>query len=182
MVDSKEPRAAFGDVDGLWHLLGESIVSSEAEQRWLDAAHRGFALARLRQECARYGYVAFPVWEYLASLARASHVTLDAVLAAFDLRSRPVVGRETAERIARVLRRIGCGREQALHMMRLSFAEVHGFSPLPELTTLSRGGAAIQDVDRCEQLLSGTEARYPDVLRSEIEAVGRAVVQAYESA
>jgi hypothetical protein len=167
--------------DILANLLVQSIPAAEHGQLWLDAARRGYALSQLRKERVRYGYVALPVWEYLAGLARQAKISLDTALAAFELEAQPVVGHSTAGRIAEVLRQIGCPATEALQMIRLSFGEVHGFSVASELTFAHRAGGKTQDPDTviCEQVLSMAEAQYPVALRAELEAVRTAVLGQY---
>jgi hypothetical protein len=156
------------EADVLRGLLIESAATREQGQSWLDAANRGHALHLLRQERARYGPVNFPVWEYLAGLARQARITLDAVLAAFELDSPPVVSRLTAGRISKVLSHIGCPLEDTLRMLRLSFAEVHGFTVKGDISVVHRVGSA-KETDACEKALRRAEVAYSEELRAELE-------------
>lgn len=166
--------------DLLDELLIQGVATEPHRQRWLDASLRGQAIHLLQKERARHGYLIFPVWEFLGDLAHNAHVSLDTVLAAFDLDSRPVVSERTAAQIAKVLRRIGCVKRESLQMMRLSFAEVHGFPVRPELMVLWRGKSAEPDVDACERALLRVETDYPDELKAELERIVRAVNEQFQ--
>ena len=141
-------------------VLIQSLAVAEHGQRWLDAAHRGNALHLLREEHARHKPARLPVWEYLAELASQAKISLDAALAAFELETQPVVGRRTAGKVAEMLSRIGCSPEEAVRMIRLSFAEVHGYRVTNELAVAFRDGSGCAE-RYFDEVLRRTESRYP---------------------
>ena len=172
--NEKEAPITKEEARTLSSLLRESLAVSQHQQSWLDAANRGAALHRLRDERARHGSGFLPVWDYLADLSKLARVSLDSVLAAFQLDSQPVVGSKSAERIAEVLVHIGCPAPQVEKMLRLSFAEVHGYAARPAFAALFRGA---QNEDSCDEALRHIEGDYPEELKQELQEVRAAVAR-----
>lgn len=157
---------------GQTRIIAELVRETEAVdkygQRWLDAANRGFALHRLREARARHNKLVLPVWTYLAELAQYARISLDVALAAFELDTQPVVNRASARRIGEVLAHIGCAPANIDRMLRLSFAEAHGYALTPAYARMFRGEErAIAD----DATLKELESTYPEDLARELAEI-----------
>jgi RNA polymerase sigma factor (sigma-70 family) len=149
-------------------------------QRWMETEQQT-ALTKLRQQRVQFGFVAFPVWEYLRDLANQAKISLGSVLAPFGLDSKQPMRARTAPRIASILACLGCPLEEALQMMRLSFAEEHGFSVKAELALARRGGTHTDESEVCERALGHAEVMYSLECSSELEGVIAKAVQEYSA-
>ena len=116
--------------------------------------------------------------QYLSRLANRAGVDLDPLLRWAHLPSLAATA-STAAPLGFVIRAIGSKLEDALMLIRLSWAEQLGFSPLPMLVSYRGRMRQMDDFALCGEVLGEAEAGYSEADRLTLGAILDSVRDAF---
>ncbi len=164
----------------LIEVLESAQVTESLRERMKKAGSASYAMARMRTEKEKIGFVPLPFAEYLEGLATLAGVSLAPVLAAAGISSaaKPTVG--TAERIGRLAHTLGLQLEDLILHLRVGIAEQTAGAPLPMLAAhrgVSTGGRPRE----CSRFLDQLELRWPPDLRNEMDAIREAAASGFRA-
>jgi hypothetical protein len=161
-------------------LEGDAFAEPEPASgpRFREAAATAWALARLRRERQRTGFVPLGIGGYLKTLARAARIDLGPVLAACGVGDPASQDPAAVRPLARLCRSLDMSVRETFVQLGLGLAEQLGVMPAPVWAARARGPAAPHDsLAESEQALRRALARDDDAtvkvhaLESEVLAV-----------
>lgn len=157
----------------------EAVHTTNAvRERMLQAGSVAFAMARLRAERQRVGFVPLPFGEYLAGLAKIAGVAVTSVFDWAGIHDPMRPNAEAAARIGRLAHGLGFHLEELLLHLRVGVAERVAGAPLPMLAA-HRGSAAATLPRECDLVLRQLETGWPAELRKEMDAIAEAATTGY---
>ena len=162
----------------LIEALESAQVTESLRERMRKAGGAAYAMARMRAEKEKVGFVPLPFAEYLDGLATLAGVSLAPVLASLGIANagRPAVS--NAGLIGRLAYTLGFGLEDLILNLRVGIAEEAVGAPLPMLAA-HRGASTSSHPRDCARFLDQIELRWPPDLRSEMDAIREAAASGF---
>lgn len=155
--------------------LDEEPVSTEARQKYREAANIAFSLAKLRKEKERVGFVPLSLAAYVQGLVKVANVSLSPILMWLGIDDLSKPSSNSARGFARLAQEIGVELREALVHLRIGFAEKIEAAPMPLLVARQRStGLRRSHLEDCEAVLGEIESEYElnclrELRRSEFE-------------
>lgn len=149
-------------------------------RRCRDSALAALALARLREERQRVGFVPLPLADYIEGIARSAGVSLDALLARLGVPDLSRLDAKSAGGLGRLAHSIGIGLREALLHLRIQLAAAFETPEAALFTARARSGPGRRGIAPSaydavlERIEAGYDAAQAQQLR-EVEAAMRAV-------
>ncbi len=156
-------------------------VSPAFRVRCRDAALAPLALARLREERSRVGFVPLSMADYIEGIAKARGVSLTALLDSHGIAALGPPDAHSAPAFAGLARNLGMSFREALAHIRIGLAEAFEAPPAAILMARARSapGRRLFPLDQCEAALEHIEASYTPAQSAELRRVESALRAAY---
>jgi len=150
-------------------------------RRCRDAALAALALARLRDERQRIGFVPLSLCDYIEGVAKSAGAPLDRLLAGLDISDLPRLDVESARALGRLAHAIGISLREALLHLRIQLAAAFETPEAALFTARARSGpgrrgAVLSDYDT---VLERIEARYDPAQTQQLREMQAAMRAAY---
>jgi hypothetical protein len=162
----------------LIEILEQVHVTDSTLARMRGAGKAAYAIASMRAEKEKVGFVPLPLNDYLKELANMAGVSLAAVLKASGIEDMARPNAFNAEKIGRLGHALGFRLDELLLNLRVAFAEQAAGNCLPMLAA-RRGVSGVSHLPECGRLLDQLQLRWPPDLRMELDAVRSAVASGY---
>ncbi len=168
-IESYEPPEWLAEVldacrrSGTFSLMNEETeqVSPELLGRYSEAARVAHSVALLRKERQRVGFVPLSFADYVNGLMKVTNVPLAPVLRWFGIADLARPEPSTARDFARLAEALGMNLREALAHIRIGFAALIDFAPIPLLVARHRAaGPRGSQMEECESVLGEIEADY----------------------
>lgn len=162
----------------LIEALGTTHTTQSFRERMKAAGNTAYAMARMRVEKEKVGFVPLPLMEYLKGLASLAGVALEPVLTAAGIDGPASPVPKTAGLFGKLAHSLGMHLEELTIHLRIAVAEEAAGAPLPMLAA-QRGGKLASHPKDCARVLDQIESRWPPELRTELAAIREAAVSGY---
>lgn len=179
-----EALASVADYDEYFGPEAERPEAPSAfRERCRQSAVCALALARMRDECHRTGFVPLSVADYFDGIAKSAGVGLDPVLEQYGLPSLRQLDSQSASALGRLARAVGMRLEVVLANLRIALAEALGVPPVAILAARGRAvpGRHTSPLEECEAALSRVEANYSAAEKHQLSQIELAARAAYDT-
>lgn len=161
------------------NLQGDQ-VSGVFGERCRRSADLAFAIAKLRHERERVGFVPLSLSDYIQGLTKVAGVSLTTVLEQFGIADLAWPHFGTSGAVARLALTLRIGLREILAHVRISYAGQQGFAAVPLLIAHYRSGSTWQShLEECEAALSHVESEYSSDALQEIYIIESEIRKAY---
>jgi len=156
-------------------------------RRCRDAALAALALARLREERRRVGFVPLSLADYIEGIARSAGVSLGPLLTRLGVPGLSGLDAKSAGALGRLAHAVGIGLREALLHLRIQLAAAFEAPGAPLLTARARGGppprgGALSGHDTVlERIEAGYDSAQTQQLREMATAMRAVYVESKES-
>jgi hypothetical protein len=175
LMSVERDAAAFESLD-----VEPLELSPDFQLKFQEAAAATYAIAKLRMERQRVGFVPLPLTEYLQSLVEVAGVSVVGLLDKMGIPDLSSFTKENARAFARFARALGMSLREALVHIRIGFAARQVAAPMPFLIAHRRATNPRRSLlDECEDVLMQIESEYPSQGARELQEIRLNTCEAY---
>lgn len=153
----------------------QAPVSEEFRARAREAMEEKDTLSILRSECARIGFVALSIGDYIIGIATARNLSLTSTLSWFEIADLRRPDHQSAAGFAHLGLEIGLGRLELITHIRIAMA---GFNSL--VIRPRAGASGRNNLQECVSILNEIEAKYDQSTREELRLIEAEIYAVYQ--